>query len=144
MSENSTERAHTLKSVIIVNFISTAIPVILVIAISQYIISLYGTSFSMMKPALIIGITSTVFNSLNGVLSQEFIARSKNWSIFIIGLCRECIYIIITYTLLVTYNGMDNGALYVSIAYTSSIIVALILSSILYMQISSNHKLQAS
>ena len=144
MSENSTERAHTLKSVIIVNFISTAIPVILVIAIAQYIISLYGPSFSMMKPALIIGITSTVFNSLNGVLSQEFIARGKNWSIFIIGLCRECIYIIITYTLLVTYNSIANGALYVSIAYTSSIIVALILSSILYMHISSNHKLQAS
>ena len=144
MSENSTERAHTLKSVIIVNFVSTAIPVILVIAIAQYIISLYGPSFSMMKPALIIGITSTVFNSLNGVLSQEFIARGKNWSIFIIGLCRECIYIIITYTLLVTYNSIDNGALYVSIAYTSSIIVALILSSILYMHISSNHKLQAS
>lgn len=115
-----------------INFLGAFVPLIVVVACSKYIVGFYGPSFVKMQPVLLIGVLSTVFNSIAGVFNQEFISLGRNWLVFFIGICREAIYVAVSYLLLVNWDGVNRGALYVSSAYTISIICSLILFAALY------------
>lgn len=132
LSEYGIERRKTLKTMLNINFLGAFVPLIVVVACSKYIVGFYGPSFVKMQPVLLIGVLSTVFNSIAGVFNQEFISLGRNWLVFFIGICREAIYVAVSYLLLVNWDGVNRGALYVSSAYTISIICSLILFAALY------------
>lgn len=127
LPEHGRERRNTIKWMLGVNFLCTIIPTCLIAACSKWIVEFYGPSFSAMQTVLLIGILSTIFNSVTGVFNQEFISLGKNWTVFFIGFCREAVYVTTTYLLLVNWNGIHRGALCVSSAYTLSILFSVLL-----------------
>lgn len=106
-SNNDREQTHTiLKKLMLVNFISTFIPFLVVVVLSSWIESLYGDSFNGLQPILIMAILVAVVSSLSNVLTQEFISRGRNWILFISRLSRDIGTLIVTYFLIRhIYNG---------------------------------------
>lgn len=74
------EQTHSiLKKLMLVNFISTFIPFVIVSILSVWIESLYGASFNGLRPILIVCTFTAIISSLTDVISQEFMAAGKNW-----------------------------------------------------------------
>mgnify|MGYP003444416693 FL=1 len=74
------EQTHSiLKKLMLVNFISTFIPFVIVSILSVWIESLYGASFNGLRPILIVCTFTAIVSSLTDVISQEFMAAGKNW-----------------------------------------------------------------
>lgn len=92
------EQTHTiLKKLMLVNFISTFIPFVLVLVLSEWIETMYGESFEGLQPILYICVLSAVVSSLTNVITQEFISQGKNWFLFSSRLIRDLGTLIIAY-----------------------------------------------
>lgn len=86
-----------------INFVSTFIPFLLILCLSGWITGIYGNSFDGLTPVLNVCVFTAVINSLTNVLTQEFMAHSKNWFLFFSRFIRDIgilssIYIALQYS----------------------------------------------
>ncbi len=130
-SDNKARHKRILKHTLLINFISTIIPFILVYAFSDIITTFYGTSFTELKYVLRVMVFSTIFISLSNVYSQAYLSIGKSWIMFKIRLIRDLGKILLGYFLLV-YFYKYNGA--IAIAYSQLIVsfIFLLLMSTFY------------
>ncbi|MBE8727054.1 oligosaccharide flippase family protein [Flavobacterium hungaricum] len=77
--DNLDNHKRILKLTIIVNVVMTMIPVIIVIAISSFLGSIYGTSYNGISTLINLAVLSTVFISISNVYSQAYMSIGKNW-----------------------------------------------------------------
>ena len=95
------------------NLLITAIPTVILIIISPFIISFYGDSFAQMRPVLIVGLIASIFSAIGNVYSQAFIASGQTWELFFTRLFRDAGITIVSYLLIINSNG-ESAAFYLS------------------------------
>ena len=106
---DSGRHKRTLKVMLMVNFLCTAIPFAIVYILSDFIVSFYGSTFAGMQVVLRMSVFVTIICCVTDVLRTELIAIGKTWSLFFIRASRDLILVFIAYFMLVRNNG-HNGA----------------------------------
>lgn len=99
---------NILHRLLAINFIATFIPFLVILCLSGWITTIYGNTFDGLGPVLNVCIFTAVINSLSNVLTQEFMANSKNWFLFFSRLIRD-IGILLSLYIALLYS--DKGAL---------------------------------
>ena len=121
---------NTVKRMLLVNFIASFIPFIIVYAFADWISTFYGSSFQQMAVVLRILTFSTIFSVCSNVFSSEFIALGRTWTLFFVRSFRDIFFIVLVFTLLYNSNG-NNGAVYFSICTVCSSLLFFIIQAIL-------------
>lgn len=126
-TDSASNRKMMAHRIIVATFICSAIPAVIIFILSGIICGLYGEGFHAMKIPLIIGISSTLFNSIAGVYNQKYIAENRNWTVFFISLVRESLFLFISYIFLYGNKNTQNGATIVLSGFLISIFISLVL-----------------
>ncbi len=108
-SETLKEQKKILKLMLLVNLLSTLIPVVLIYVFSGVITSFYGSTFVGMKDVMNIIMFSTIFDCMSKVFHSNMISEGKNWTLFVIRTIRDLTLLIVTYNILSNTSGI-NGA----------------------------------
>lgn len=87
-SDNAAHR-QILKQTVIINLISTLIPVIVVSLFSGLIAKSYGESFDGLSGLISIAVFTTIFTSVSNVYAQAFTSLGKNWTMLLIRTFRD-------------------------------------------------------
>lgn len=118
------------KKVMFINLLCAVIPFLLVFTCSPLIESFYGQTFKGVKVVLNVLIFSCIFNVLSSVYSSYYIADGRNWSLFILRVCRDFVSIIALYVILQITHG-HNAALNYSILIVGIDVLFLLLLVVL-------------
>lgn len=106
---NNDERQHSLiiRRMLLVNFVCTVIPLLLVMLFSDYITHFYGPTFINMKRVLLVTICGTVFTCLTRVFQSNLLSEGKKWRAFTIRSSYNFLQLIVSYIILRLTNGED-------------------------------------
>lgn len=108
--ENISAHKHTIKLMLIVNLICTAIPFIIVYLATPLIVSFYGPTFKSMVGLMRITVFATIINSCINVFNSELMSWGRNWISFTLRFSRDIIILLLTYIILSYHHGI-NGAI---------------------------------
>ncbi len=112
LSATNTDRTanhQTLKKLLMVNFVSTFIPFLVILILSGWICSWYGEDYKGMQAVLNVSVFTAVVNSLTNVFVQEFMAKNRNWYLFFTRLLRDVGILVVAYFCLLEIK--HSGAL---------------------------------
>lgn len=103
------ERQHSLiiRRMLLVNFVSTIIPLLIVVLFSDLITQFYGPTFITMKRVLLVYIFGTVFTCMTRVFQSNLMSQGKKWTAFSIRSFYNILQLIVTYIVLRVTNGLD-------------------------------------
>jgi len=79
------EHHALMKRMLFVNFVSTLVPMIIVMIFANYIARYYGDSFAGMESILRLCIFGTLFTCLTRVFDSNLMSSGKRWTAFIIS-----------------------------------------------------------
>ncbi len=115
------ERQHSLiiRRMLLVNFVCTIIPLLIVVLFSGLITDFYGPSFVTMKPVLLVYIFGTLFTCLTRVFQSNLMSEGKKWRAFAIRSSYNFLQLVVSYVVLRFTNGVNAAY---NIAWVSSII----------------------
>lgn len=122
------KHTKTLKGMLLVNFLSTLIPFLLVFAFRKLIASFYGPTFQAMPIVMTVLIFSTIFQCCATVFQSELISKGETWALFSIRFIRDTLIIITMYVVLSTHDP-EKGALYnaqIAVFYSFSYFMVLL------------------
>ena len=105
-----------IKKMLLINFVCTFVPFLIVVSASQYITAYYGPSFVDMEWILSIIVLGTIFTCLTRVFQSDLMSQGRKWTAFVIRSSYNVVQLIIVYVVLIMTNG-DNAAL--NMAYIS-------------------------
>lgn len=87
---SSSQETTTLrKKMILINFIATFVPWVIILFASGLINSFYGDSYTNLNVVLSIACITPIFSSISGVIIYEFISHGENWRVFFIRFFRD-------------------------------------------------------
>lgn len=101
---SSDNHSSLINKLLLVNFLSSLLPVSIVILFSGFISSFYGVSFVGLPKVLNTSAAAALFICLSEVYCYEFISRGKPWIVFIARLVRDMFILILTYIILQQIN----------------------------------------
>ena len=101
---SSDNHSSLINKLLLVNFLSSLLPVSIVILFSGFISSFYGVSFVGLPKVLNISAAAALFICLSEVYCYEFISRGKPCIVFIARLVRDMFILILTYIILQQIN----------------------------------------
>ena len=101
---SSDNHSILVNKLLLVNFVSSIIPIAVVLAFSGLISSFYGDSFTALPKVLNVSVFTAVFICLSEVYCYEFISRGKPWIVFIARLVRDIFILVLTYFTLQKVN----------------------------------------
>ena len=130
-SETAKQQKKLLKLMLLVNFIATLIPFIVVFVFSGFITSFYGATFAGMKDVMNILVFSTIFDCMCKVFQSNLISEGKNWVLFVFRLVRDTVLITAVYVVLAAQP--DNAARILSIIYLTISVGYFLLMGIEYL-----------
>ncbi len=110
-SNNSETSKRIGNQLLLVNFVSTCIPFIIIAIFSKLIASAYGPSFGKLPLVLNVCIFTAVISSMTNVLTQDLIAHNQNWYLFWTRLIRDSFTLIIAY-FAIRYVHYQASAIY--------------------------------
>lgn len=113
---------NTVKTMLIVNFVCTLIPFVVVYILADWIVSFYGETFKEMTTILRVYTFITIPSCCAEVLKSEFISLGRNWLMFTIRFFRDVSLLVFAY-IFISYSNGVNGALYYALAYMTAIII---------------------
>lgn len=99
---------------LLINLVSTVLPVLCVIVCSGLISSFYGPTFEALPVVLNISMLSAVFVSLSEVYCYEFISKGKPWTVFSARFFRDSSNLLLGWLFLSNVSGRQ--AMYLSCA----------------------------
>lgn len=120
--DNQCYQIRIMKVMLAGNFISTFIPFLIILCLSGFISSFYGSSYNGMSSVLNIFVLSTVFTCCSNVFQSQMVAQGKNWQMLIIRAIKDLIFLGSAYLLIKMNNGI-NGAFYYVLANLITIIL---------------------
>lgn len=130
---NQTAHDTTMKAMLLVNILSTAVMFLGIVLFQNLICSFYGETFVGLKPVLLVLTFNTICSNASNVYVQEFMAQGKNWFVFVCKILRDIGTLSFTYLVLV--SGHDRGALILSVGTCiANVLFTLILSVRYYIQ----------
>lgn len=112
-SRTKNEHMRVMKLMLLVNFLSTIIPFLVVVLLKNYIEQFYGASYQGLAAVMIILNASTIPNSLSNVYVQEFMALNRNWKVLACRLAKDSMSILGTYYLIKVFEipGAQSAAI---------------------------------
>ncbi|MFV0536925.1 MAG: oligosaccharide flippase family protein [Dysgonomonas sp.] len=120
-----------LNRILLINFLSTLIPFIIIFAFSGFIASFYGTSFQGIGLLISLATLNAIPACLSNVYAQAYMSKGKNWLMLVLRLIRDVSFIGISYYLIVNNSG-DDGAMNLVIASLITSALFLFLVVIIY------------
>ncbi len=99
---------HTLRTMLGVNFLATAIPLAAIYLLAGWIATFYGDTFTEMKGVMQVMTTATVFTACASVLYSELLSRGHNWLLLSVRIVQD-IVILGTAGLLLWQGEDTNG-----------------------------------
>ncbi len=103
-NKDNKKNQKVLHRLLLVNFVSTFIPFVIVFALSGWIADMYGESYASLPSVLSIMLLVSVVHSLSITYTQEFISRNRNWFLFISRLIRDALMLFAMYAILHYYT----------------------------------------
>lgn len=94
---SSVEHNSLVNKLLLVNFCSSVVPVVIVLLFSNLICSFYGDNFVGLKSVLIVSVLSSIVISLSEVYCYELISVGKPWIVFMARFIRDSLILIIGY-----------------------------------------------
>jgi len=119
--KNSAQHKKVIGSMVLLNFISTLVPCLVVFAFSGLISSFYGEDFVQLPTVLSISVFTTVFGAIQIVYSKEYISINKVWVHF----CLSTLFNILTLILAffsIKINAEKGAYMLVMVYFIVSII----------------------
>ena len=115
---------------LLINFISTLIPLIIVMLFSNYITSYYGQSFNGMEVVLLVAILCSVFICLSRVFDSNLMSEGRRWTSFSICSIIYLIQFILTIVILKLTDG-QNAAMNMSLL---SVVMSAVMLSLYFIE----------
>jgi O-antigen/teichoic acid export membrane protein len=107
-NNNIKQHDKVFKRMILVNFLSTLVPCLVIFVLSGFISSFYGTSFEALPLILSISVFTTIFSAIQNVYIQEYMANNKAWLHFCLSAFFNILTLCLAYILLI--KEQKNGA----------------------------------
>lgn len=107
---NKEQHAKTVKIMLLVNFICTFIPFLIVFAFSDFISLFYGPTFSGLSSLLRVMTFSTIFECCSSVFKSELMSQGRTWLLFSMRCIRDVSLVSVTYYVL-SGCSVINGAM---------------------------------
>ena len=82
---------------ILINLVCSAVPFLLILLCSQYIITFYGETFSGLRIVLNTYALGTIFMCLSNVFQADLLARGYNWALFFLRVGRDAVIVSILF-----------------------------------------------
>jgi O-antigen/teichoic acid export membrane protein len=127
-ADNHKQQIKTLHRMLLINFLATFIPFVVVFLFSGFIENLYGNTFTSLKIVLNISVCNTIFMTLSNVFKQYFMAINQNWIMLWVRIGS----IISLFTLFIIISKITNDGNSSLHMASSSIIIHIIFFVILY------------
>lgn len=124
--------------VLLVYFLCTIIPFLIVYILSDVIISFYGSDYSAMKTVLRLNILITIPACCSEVFKAELIAIGKTWLLFSFRMIKDILLVIFAWFLLISHHG-NNGAFYYSLSVLIGTMVFFIAMVLAYRLVVKKH-----
>lgn len=112
---NNKSQYSMLKKMLLINFTATFIPFLIALAISPFVVTIYGDSYNGLPLVLNIAMATTVIRCLVQVFIQEFIALGKTWTLCGIRLCRDVVSLGLTAFLILQIK--ENAAFLYNLSF---------------------------
>jgi O-antigen/teichoic acid export membrane protein len=127
-TDNHKKQVKTLHRMLLINFLATFVPFIVVFLFSGLIEKLYGNTFTSLKIVLNVSVCTTIFSTLSNVFKQYFMAINRAWVTF---WCRlgNCILVLVLFIYISKIINDGNSSLHMAL---STIIVQIIFFVLLY------------
>lgn len=103
-ADDSKTNKLVLKRLLLINFVFTFIPFLIISIFSSIICKLYGSSYIGLQPVLIVCTFNSVINSITNILTQELMAQGRNWYLFFSRIGRD-MFTLALGVLLITINS---------------------------------------
>lgn len=116
---------------LLINFLCTLLPLILLLIFSNYVAEYYGSTFIDLKNVLKVTVLGTLFISMTRVFQSNLMSEGKKWEAFIIRSTYNIIYFLFAYLILRLTNG-QNAAMNIAILTVFINFLAFVLYGILY------------
>jgi O-antigen/teichoic acid export membrane protein len=110
---------RSMKIILVINFLMTFIPFLIVFIFSDFISSFYGPSFSGLSKVINIAVFTTILSSIYNVYAQAYLSKGKNWLMLRLRLFRDIGIISVAFFLISKSNGKDGA---ISIVISSLIL----------------------
>lgn len=101
ISDDLEKNHRILNRLLLINFVSTFIPFLFIAILSNWTYLLYGDSYEGLPIVLNILVFTSVVTSLSNIYTQELIAKSLNWFLFVSKLIRDIGIVALTAFLLI-------------------------------------------
>ncbi|UOE41547.1 oligosaccharide flippase family protein [Chryseobacterium suipulveris] len=128
---DSASKKQVLRNAVLISFVTTLFPALLLSFIAPYISKMYGESFHGLTTVLRIVIFIPVFSSILNVLEQFLFSCSKNWIVFIICFTKDFLTFLIFFCVLYFWN-VQHGAIYLTSAYLLMNVVTMVIYGLIY------------
>lgn len=116
------------KQLIIINFICSLIPSVIVILLSSVISNFYGYSFNGVRTIIILSVSSSVFISISEVYCYKLISNNYPWFVFFSRFIRDIFILSSAYIVFIHINSSE--AMYLSLISLIASIIYLIVIAI--------------
>lgn len=115
---------RVLKHTILINLVSTIVPVVIVLIFLNPIRGMFGTKFSNLSSVIVLLALNTIPMSIINVYTQSFISRGKNWVLFWVKLIKDLL-IIILFIGIPVISVSHSEALSISLLFTNLLFVVI-------------------
>lgn len=99
------DHVSLVRKLLLVNLVSTIVPVLVISVLSNFISSWYGATFVDLPKVLNVSVCSAIFICLSEVFCYEFISQGKPWTVFMARFLRDTLILIGTYLVFLHVNG---------------------------------------
>lgn len=113
-TDNHKQQVKILKRMLLINFLATFIPFIVVFIFSGFIEKMYGKSFVSLKTVLNVSVFTTIFSCMSTVFYQYFLAINKVWISFWCRLGMSVVVIVLFIGIMKLTGGGGSSALHMA------------------------------
>ena len=118
---------------LVINFLCTLLPLLIIVLFSSFIVSYYGPSFADMKSVLQITVLGTLFISMTRGFQSNLMSEGKKWEAFAIRSTYNLLQLLFTYIILRLTDGI-NAAVNIAILTVVVNLLAFLLYGIVYLK----------
>lgn len=132
-ANNEVQHKRNVRIMLLVNFVCTLIPFIVVYLLADVVASFYGPTFSAMSGVLRICTFSTIFEAVASVFKSNLLAKGRPWLLFSLRCLRDCFLVVVVYFMLMSTGGKDGAMMYSWAVLGASLLflIAVVVSTII-------------
>ena len=115
VSKDRNSHSRMLKKMLLINFVCSFIPFIIVYTLAGFISSFYGATFVGLKEVIRVVTISTVLSCLSNVFHSSLLSEGRNWLLLTFRVSRDLFMIVALWLVLI--RGVEHASLVYSWIY---------------------------